>query len=325
MKSHYSILSVAVRPEIDEKLTIGLLAVSGNEVFFEYSKNKLATVRTLIDHPLYKYLQDVIRQIDKAVDEETAKKGTIIADEGIDIQFSESYLSYMSRYSNNLLLFSSPVQIDLSINRPLFDTLFKKYVDAVGISEKKAKPLEQVKEEFYPQVKSYYNTDIKITPQQVEGLPMAINIDVIGKNEIDTFAQIVDFDRPFYHVGKDVGDLISLMGAFEKGDAYSFLVGDEPDKQKYGQSHDTWNTLRKWNKLEYVPLKEIDRLQEYAVQHGVRPCLQSKQNNRYQLSVKKAAFFFFIEPNIVNSRGDSYILYSEKDRWLLCRGYRKFE
>jgi hypothetical protein len=271
MKSHYSILSVAVRPEIDEKLTIGLLAVSGNEVFFEYSKNKLATVRTLIDSSLYKYLQDIIHQVDKAVAAETTKKGTLIMGEDINMQFSESYLSYMSRYSNNLLLFSSPVQIDLSINRPLFDTLFKKYVDAVGISEKKTKPLDQVKAEFYPQVKNYYNTDIKITPQQIEGLPMTINIDVIGKNEIDTFAQIVDFNRLFYYVGKDVGDLISLMGAFEKGDAYSFLVGDEPDKHKYGQSHDAWDTLRKWNKLEYVPLKEIDRLQEYAIQHGVKP------------------------------------------------------
>lgn len=277
MKSHYSILSVAVRPEIGEKLTIGVLAISGKDVFFEHSKNKLTTVKTLIDHALYKYVQDTIRQIESAITCELEKKGTTLENEALNMQFSESYLSYMSRYSNNLLLFSSPVQIDLPINRPLFDALFKKYVDSVGIATKKTKPLEQLKLEFYPQVKSFYNTDIQITPVQVPELPLSVNIDVVGKNEIEVFAQIIDFERQVYNIRQDVGELTLLMNAFDR--SYSFLVGDEPDKKKYGQSHEAWENLRKWSKLEYVPLNEISRLQEYAVQHGVKPLFAEATNN----------------------------------------------
>lgn len=160
MKSHYSIISAAVRPEIDEKLTIGLLLVSSNEVYFEYSKNKLLTVKTLIESSLYKYLTETIRQIEKSVELEASKKGTILEADSIHNQFSEGYISYMNRYSNNLLNFSSPIQIDMPVNATLFDFLYKKYVDSVGIIQKKVKPVKQIKEEFYPSVKDYYNTEI---------------------------------------------------------------------------------------------------------------------------------------------------------------------
>lgn len=61
------------------------------------------------------------------------------------------------------------------------------------------------------------------------------------------------------------------MGAFESGKSVSFLFGDEPDKKIYPKSHDVWTDLRRWNKLNYYPLSEIDKLKDYAEQHGVKP------------------------------------------------------
>jgi len=157
MKSHYSILSAVVRPEIQEKISIGLLLVSADEVFFQFSKTKLSAARTLIDSSLYKYLNETIRQIDASVLNENSTKSTSFAGADKNIQFSQSYLAYMNNYSNNLINFSAPVEIELPGNENLFNFLFNKYIDATVLGQKKTKSVERIKEEFYRQIKNYYN------------------------------------------------------------------------------------------------------------------------------------------------------------------------
>jgi hypothetical protein len=271
MKSHYTILSAAVRPEIDEKLTIGLLLVYGNEVYFEYSKNKLSSVKTLIDPSLCRYLTESLRQIEKVVELENSKKGTTFEADSINHQFTEGYLSYMSRYSNNLLIFSSPVQIDKPSDASLFDFLYKKYVDSVGVPEKKTKAVQVVKEEFYPKVKNYYNTNFKITPKLIPGLPLTVDIDVVGKNEIEVFAQIIDFERKEYNIRQDVLELDSIINVYGVDKTKNFIVGNEPDKKIYATGYNLWQELRTWRKAEFVAIDEIDKLKEYAEKHGVKP------------------------------------------------------
>jgi hypothetical protein len=188
---------------------------------------------------LYKFLNETIRQIDLAVSSENSKKETLFANKDHSIQFSESYLSYMNRYSNNLINFSSPVQIDLPSNDSLYNFLFKKYIDANGSVQKKTKTVEKVKEEFYPKIKTYYNTDKEITTAEIPKLLMSVNVDI--------------------------------MDAYEKNRSHSFLIGNEPDKTAFPKSHEAWNDLRKWNKSTYLPLDEIEQVKEYAVEHGVQP------------------------------------------------------
>lgn len=273
MKSHYSILSALVRPEIQEKISIGLLLVSANEVFFQFSKIKLSAVRTLIDPSLYKYLNETIRQIDAAALNENSAKDTLFAGADKNIQFSQSYLAYMNNYSNNLIHFSAPVEIELPEDENLFNLLFNKYVDATVLIQKKTKSVERIKEEFYPQIKNYYNTDKEITTQDIPSLPMSVNVDIIGKNELPVFGQIIDFDRPIYNIRQDVAVLNFLMDAYKPGHSRSFMVGNEPDKAAYPKSHDAWNDLRKWNKFNYLPLNEIEKIKEYAIEHNVVPLL----------------------------------------------------
>ena len=102
MKSHYSILSAVVRPEIQEKISIGLLLVTTSDVYFQFSKTKLLAVRTLLDSSLYKYLNETIRQIDAAVAKENDIKKTLFADSDKNMQLNQSYLQYMSNYRNNI-------------------------------------------------------------------------------------------------------------------------------------------------------------------------------------------------------------------------------
>ncbi len=271
MKSHYSILSAVVRPEIQEKISIGLLLVSEGELFFSISKHKLSAVKSLIDHSLYRFLNETIRQIESSVSLENSDKKSLFQNSEPSMPFSLGYLSYMNRYSNNLINFSAPVEIELPANAELFNFLFKKYIDSTGYVEKKTKSVERVKEEFYPDVKNYYNIEKDITPIDLPKLPMSVNIDFIGKNEIPVFGQIIDFERPVYNIRQDVAELDFLMHAYEEGKFCSFLICNEPDSAAYPRSHEAWADLRKWNKTINVPLEEIEKVKEYAEAHGVEP------------------------------------------------------
>lgn len=273
MKSHYSILSAVVRPEIQEKISIGLLLVSTNDVYFQFSKTKLSAVRTLLDSSLYKYLNETIRQIEAAVSIENSNKETLFADSDKNIQFSQSYLAYMNNYSNNLINFSAAIEIELPGDDSLFNFLFNKYIDSTVLTQKKTKSVERVKEEFYPQIKKYYNTDKEVTTKDIPTLPMSVNVDIIGKNELPVFGQIIDFERPIYNIRQDVAVLDFLMDAFHSGGSRNFMVGNEPDKIAFPKSHDAWNDLRKWNKFNYLPLDEIEQIKEYAVEHCVVPLI----------------------------------------------------
>jgi len=271
MKSHYSILSAMVRPEIQEKLSIGLLLISTDEVFFLFSKTKLSAVRTLIDSSLYKYLNETIKQIEVAVYSENSVNDTLFAGSDKNRQFSQGYLAYMNNYSNNLIHFSAPIEIDLPANEDLFNCLYNKYIDATETVQKKTKSVEKVKEEFYPQIRNYYNTNREITTIDIPTLLMSVNVDLIGKNEFPVFGQIIDFERPVYNIRQDVAVLDFLMDAYDQGKARNFMVGNEPDKNAYPKSHDAWTDLRKGNKFNYLPLDEIEQIKEYAEKHGVVP------------------------------------------------------
>jgi len=271
MKSHYTILSAVIRPEIQEKISVGLLLVSTNGLFFMCSKNKLSVVRSLIDNSLYKFLNETIRQIDTAIANEKADKGSIFIDTPHSIQFSEGYISYMNRYSNNLINFSAPIQIDLPSDNSLFQFLFNKYVDDATVPVKRTKSIEAVKADFYPQITSYFNTEKDITTNDLPGLPMSVNVDMIGKNEVTTFAQIIDFERNLNLIQQDVAVLEFLTNALVTEKPKSFMVANEPDKQAYPKSHTAWNDLRHWSKIEFVLLEEIDKIRAYAEEHNVQP------------------------------------------------------
>ena len=271
MKSHYSILSAVVRPEIQEKISIGLLMVSDGELFFSISKHKLSAVKSLVDLSLYRFLNETIRQIESSVSMENKDKTSLFQKSEPSMPFSLGYLSYMNRYSNNLINFSSPVEINLPANAELYNFLFKKYIDSTGYVEKKTKSVEKIKEDFFPDVKPYYNTEREITPIDIPKLLMSVKIDFIGKNEVDVFGQIIDFERPVYNIRQDVAELDFLMHAYEDKEYCSFLICNEPNKIVYPRSHEAWVDLRKWNKTINIPLEEIEKVKEYAKEHGVQP------------------------------------------------------
>lgn len=109
----YSIIYADIRPEINERLSLGVLTIEQNKVRVYYSQKKLDIVKLLYTPKEYKAVSSIVRkELRELASVETLK--------------------YLTRYSNNLISFS-PIQIidktQANING---EWLYKNYVyDAV--------------------------------------------------------------------------------------------------------------------------------------------------------------------------------------------------
>jgi hypothetical protein len=272
MQTHFSILSASIRPEIQEQVAIGLLLVGSNSVFFQTAKQKLAVVKELVPQQTSKYLKETLTQITQAsIKENERLKGFFGTSDIISKPFSSGYLEYLSRYSNNLLVFSNPKTIELEANEVLFEMLFKKYIDESGFIQKSSEPrsFDSFRNLFFPKVKSYFNIEQEITSEDVPDLVISLKVDLIGKNEIPVYAQTIDLERLNYHIQNDLAVILMLNRAFVN--AKGFLVSSEPDKILFSHQHETWKTIKAWKESEYVDLSEYERIEEYATEHGVLP------------------------------------------------------
>src|SRR5260221_5995308 len=130
MSTHYSILSVQIRPEIQEKISIGFLLIEGNTVFFDFSKNKLAAAKGLLPDSSFSLLKDSLKNIETtALKESSYSSQPAIHDSLKKNTFSMDYLTYLSKYNNNVLSFSAPKKIDIPASNEVFNKLFNKFID----------------------------------------------------------------------------------------------------------------------------------------------------------------------------------------------------
>jgi hypothetical protein len=276
MKSHYSIISAVIRPEIGERIAIGLLLVGIEKIIFRLSKDKVGVVKELVTENTYKFLKESLRQITVAVDCQQQKMKPLFTQ--LDLQnslFTEGYLEYLSRYSTNLLNFTKPKIIELPVDEDLFLSLFNKYIDesVVIVDTNRIKTFDSVKSKFFPRVKKFYNLELELTPESVPKLPMPLKIDIIGRNDRIVYAQSIDLERTFYHIQNDIGILAILNQVFQKK-AEKFVISSEPNKTIYPKQHKTWINLRSNDLAKYIDLNEIDLIKKYAVDHGVLPFFQ---------------------------------------------------
>jgi len=100
----YSIIYAVIRPEISERVSLGLIFVDGDKVDVRYSQQKLEAVRGLFSPKEYEFLSEVVRSLPT---------------EGIN---------YLTRYSNNLIAVSPLQSIDIDATEQSKDSMFRNYI-----------------------------------------------------------------------------------------------------------------------------------------------------------------------------------------------------
>ena len=194
----------------------------------------------------------------------------MFSDEENQLVLSEPYVEYLSVYNNNVISQSKPVQIDLSVTESNFQVLYQKYIEKnVILPEKEKHSVNKVKEIFIPRVKKYFSIDKELTTNDFPTLLFPVTCDLLGKNERTVISQFLDLERAIYHIKNDYYDIEHIPNAICDGQL--FLVSPEPDKKALPSQHSIWKQVRVNKDYDYVDISEIDKIEEYAKEHGVIP------------------------------------------------------
>ena len=109
----YSIIYAVIRPEIAERISVGLIFVEGEKVDIRYSQQKLDALRNLFSQKEYEFVSQVVSSMP------TNGKIKTIND-----------INYLSRYSNNLIAVSPLQSIDIEPTEQSKTRLFQNYICA---------------------------------------------------------------------------------------------------------------------------------------------------------------------------------------------------
>ena len=107
----YSIIYVVIRPEIAERISVGLIFVDGDKVEIRYSQKKLDALRNLVPQKEYEFVSRVVCSM--------PVNGSVNSVEAIN---------YLARYSNNLIAVSQLQNIDITSSEQNKTLLFKNYI-----------------------------------------------------------------------------------------------------------------------------------------------------------------------------------------------------
>ena len=106
----YSIVYIETRPEIKERLSIGLIVVAeGGNIEVRTSTKKLKAAQTLLSAKEYDFVARTIRTM----------KNNIRTEQTVD---------YLARYSNNLIPVSAMQNIDIDNSSKSREWLYRNYV-----------------------------------------------------------------------------------------------------------------------------------------------------------------------------------------------------
>jgi hypothetical protein len=268
MKTFYSILSLNIKPEINERLSVGMLMICEKKVLFHFSKQKLSNLQKLIRKDVYSAALDYLKMVERSFRQnENMNQANDIQDSRI---FCEPYIEYLSRYNNNLVTFGKPNFIDLEFTEQLFKTMFRKLVDdsAFEVVTIEKKIIDQFKKRFFPDIKPYFNIEKEIDAMDFPGLITPVKVDLLGKNGIETLGQTIDFEKRIHSIEFNIGNLLQLSRAMPK--AKKFILGFEPDR-KIEINHRIWSNLRSIPEFEYIDISEAEKLTDYARNNNVTP------------------------------------------------------
>jgi len=277
MTTQYSILSVLIRPEIQEKITIGFLLMDNNTVFFRYSKHKLGVAKSLLSDNAYKSLKDALHNIEEtALKQHLSQQPLTLGFEKTNT-FTKEYIGYLSRYNNNILSFTAPKHIELEASQPIFTKLYCKFIDDSIVVEKQAfvKTIDLFKRTNNEVLSKHFNIDKEVTYKEVPKLIVPVTVTFIGQNKVPTFAQTLDFERRTDFLSKEISEILFLQKAFkdEGKQCIAMDITSEPNKKEFPKQHDIWQQLRNIKDIQHYDVSEADALIEYAKQHNVQPFL----------------------------------------------------
>jgi hypothetical protein len=272
MNTFYSIVTATINPLTNENIAMGLLLSDGSQSRYDFSSNRLSLVKSLVAFEQYSFIKDYLRSFNAIIEklDRSRRVESWLNELKENLIINEPYVQYMSIYGQNVIKVSSPVRIDLEVNEANFRKLFIKFIDKQEKPKIRAKKsIFQVKDDFSESVTDYFTPERELPINEFPGLGLPVRVDLFGKNDQIVIVQFVDLERQINYIKTDFYDLEHINQSIEK--KKMFLVTQEPNKKTFPQQHHLWAQTRQAGKYDYTDLQDVNRIQEYAIEHGVLP------------------------------------------------------
>jgi hypothetical protein len=220
MKSLLSIIYLQTNTVSGEKIAVGLLAISENEIFFQVSEHKLKLAAKLSTNDIFKHAEISFALIASKV-AETNKENKSHSLLKNDSLFTKVYISYLNKYSKGLMQFDMPKSYAGSIDKKIFKALFQQFVglwEEKLQSEKKAVHFHTVikKQLNKPAFKQKTDIDYTLNPAKITGLLKPQDITLISKNGNILAAQAIDFNNSEEVITKHTYELEVIINCLQK-------------------------------------------------------------------------------------------------------------
>ena len=220
MKSLLSIIYLQTNTISGEKIAVGLLALSENEIFFKVSTDKLKLASKLSTADVLKHAELSFTLVNKKVVETNKenKSHTLLKNDSL---FTKEYISYLNKYSQGLILFDMPKSYAGNIDKKAFKNLFQQFIGVWDENEQ----TETKQTQFHTVIKKKLNkpvfkqkTDIDylLNPEKIEGLLKPQDITLISKNGNILAAQAIDFNHSEEIITKHAYELEVIINCLEK-------------------------------------------------------------------------------------------------------------
>ena len=202
MKSFYSIIRYVSNQWSNESIAVGLLVVSGQNIFFDISDRKiqLATKLNPQANNLLKFSVDQLKSFVEGEREKVLLKAQAsleLEQPKLNIAFAEK----LHQYNSGILQFSVPESINKEFDQEAFLRYFKKIVG--GEEQPKVQKLPKRKSEFirrielklYEPLRGKVDVDYPLTKNSLPSLYFDFHLDNIGVNGAIIASSSVDLNH----------------------------------------------------------------------------------------------------------------------------------
>lgn len=261
MKSYYSIIRFVNNPLSRENLAIGMIVISDGQVFYKFSKEKIAITQKINSNNA-KLLGYTLAKIETFIDEQLKQEVSLFTKE---VSVNLEYLNRLSIYNNGFLQFDKPSIINLAFDNTKFQNFFKKYIE-LNLRETKKVIIDRsfkntIKKVFQKPLMDVIDLDYKVKKEQIPNLFFDYTLDGIGVNGSVYSLKSIDLnsEKPLDHFRRDISDLESLnyrIDLFSKENDLDYknnqhyLVID-PYKGSKSSHHKLYNIIMEQDNEDY--------------------------------------------------------------------------
>jgi len=259
MKSFYSLIRYVNNPLSRENIAIGLIVISGKNLFHEFSQNKINFVSKISpeNFTLFEY---TLKKIDSFIEKEL-QYGKLLFENELSI--NNNYLNRLSVYNNGFIQFDKPVAINIDFDENSFKSFFKKYVD-INIDRQEKKVVNRAFKNIVHNVFSIplldiIDIDVKIKKEQIPGLFFDYKLDGIGMNGKIYSVKSVDLnsEKNIDIIQKEISEFETLNYRIDRFSQSDLFTDVNQLESKENNQHYLVIDEYKGNKSQYHKLYEI--------------------------------------------------------------------